>query len=694
MKLGRWWTVILAFGTAVIGFLVWLSKSADALDIGDKLASVSGALLALAGLFVGLVGLRANAARAVIRDAGQALEDLARLVSRQWEREANARGLTQQAPLDVRWASTQRPVAPSAAEIVGVEAMAARPTRLKLRGGVEDLADALQMLPSHQLVLLGEPGSGKTSAAALLTLQLLAQRHVGDPVPVLLSLASWDPKSQDIETWMMQRISVDHPVFRKRGVHGPEVAWDLIERRMILPVLDALDEVASKADAVRGIAHVVGRNRPMVLTCRADDYEEIIRETGILVGRAAVVELKPVDAVEAARYLRDGPQDADQRWKSVVTALRGDPEGLLARALSTPLAVYLAKTAYASPSTDPADLLALPTLTAVEHHLLDAYLPALYSLPDALNARKWLAFLARRLAMNPSAGNLAWWRLFLLLPRPYVITSATRAALVGALFALGVTILAIAKGRLGPPEDVRAFAIWCLFLLIIHLVGAVIVASVGALVGLAVTLVASWRPEVEKFIVLVPLPKTMVLTLRGTVRIILRQATLGVLMMLVMGALLMHDVRLKNLLAVGLLMGLGASIPALAETISLDIPVDARSALSDDRKATLIYGPSLAAVLSLAMVLLLAGTSKPLSAGSAAIVVIIVSSFVVWWQVPGAWFRFATARLCFALFRKLPWHLVRFLEDAHHRGVLRQVGAVYEFRHQRLQQYFSQQGSE
>jgi hypothetical protein len=33
----------------------------------------------------------------------------------------------------------------------------------------------------------------------------------------------------------------------------------------------------------------------------------------------------------------------------------------------------------------------------------------------------------------------------------------------------------------------------------------------------------------------------------------------------------------------------------------------------------------------------------------------------------------------------LPWQVMRFLDDAHHRGVLRQVGAVYQFRHAQLQ---------
>jgi hypothetical protein len=40
---------------------------------------------------------------------------------------------------------------------------------------------------------------------------------------------------------------------------------------------------------------------------------------------------------------------------------------------------------------------------------------------------------------------------------------------------------------------------------------------------------------------------------------------------------------------------------------------------------------------------------------------------------------------------RLPWKLTGFLQDAYDRGILRQAGAVYEFRHHTLQTYLSQQ---
>ncbi|MEZ0094419.1 hypothetical protein [Streptacidiphilus sp. EB129] len=46
-------------------------------------------------------------------------------------------------------------------------------------------------------------------------------------------------------------------------------------------------------------------------------------------------------------------------------------------------------------------------------------------------------------------------------------------------------------------------------------------------------------------------------------------------------------------------------------------------------------------------------------------------------------------RLWLPLTGKLPWDTVAFLDDAYQRGVLRQTGAVYQFRHLRLQHHLA-----
>ena len=55
-----------------------------------------------------------------------------------------------------------------------------------------------------------------------------------------------------------------------------------------------------------------------------------------------------------------------------------------------------------------------------------------------------------------------------------------------------------------------------------------------------------------------------------------------------------------------------------------------------------------------------------------------------------AWGQWAVfSRIWLPLTGRLPWAVVPFLEDAYQRGVLRQAGAVYQFRHARLQHHLA-----
>jgi len=50
-----------------------------------------------------------------------------------------------------------------------------------------------------------------------------------------------------------------------------------------------------------------------------------------------------------------------------------------------------------------------------------------------------------------------------------------------------------------------------------------------------------------------------------------------------------------------------------------------------------------------------------------------------------SWARYSLARVLLALTGRLPWRCTAFMVQAHHRGVLRQNGATYQFRHIDLQ---------
>jgi hypothetical protein len=54
-----------------------------------------------------------------------------------------------------------------------------------------------------------------------------------------------------------------------------------------------------------------------------------------------------------------------------------------------------------------------------------------------------------------------------------------------------------------------------------------------------------------------------------------------------------------------------------------------------------------------------------------------------------AWVCFTIVRCWCAIRGELPWRTMRFLDDAARRGVLRRVGAEYQFRHLRLQEHLA-----
>jgi hypothetical protein len=53
------------------------------------------------------------------------------------------------------------------------------------------------------------------------------------------------------------------------------------------------------------------------------------------------------------------------------------------------------------------------------------------------------------------------------------------------------------------------------------------------------------------------------------------------------------------------------------------------------------------------------------------------------------WGRYTLARTYLAARGRLPWAIAAFLDDAHRLGVLRQVGAVYQFRHALLRDHLA-----
>src|SRR5918999_1745744 len=343
-----------------------------------------------------------------------ALTRLAATVTWQWRNEVAGRGVQQPVPLRVRWSSTGRPVAAERDVVLDEDATEWR--EVPLEGHLDEIVTTFTGLPHRQLVVLGGPGAGKSVMATLLTLGLVTgwqSSQPDEPVAVLLALASWDPDGEDVETFLARRLAEEYGFLADPAPGGTTVAEYLLAHRRLVAVLDGLDELPAErhGPAVEALDRFAAAGHPLVLTCRAEEYEHAVTATGAVLSRAAVLELLPVDVADVIAFLRH-PAPARARWEPVLEHLREHPDGQLATVLSTPLMVSLARARYLAPFTDPTELLDRDP-QELREALIDGFVLALYrdsrDYPPG-KAMRWLSYLAYQLD-GAGTRELWWWTL-------------------------------------------------------------------------------------------------------------------------------------------------------------------------------------------------------------------------------------------------------------------------------------------
>ncbi|MEV0461292.1 hypothetical protein, partial [Catellatospora methionotrophica] len=300
----------------------------------------------------------------------------------------------------------------------------------------EDLLTVLNHPHVRHVVVLGRPGAGKSTTALLFVAAATAPDHAA-AVPVPLSIAAWDPAAGGLESWVVRQIAEQYP-----QVSATE-AEHLVERRLIVPVLDGLDElpVRSRELALHELETSAGAGLRAVLTSRTDEFREIVERQGVL-PQAIVVDMEPVSVPDAATYLGEREPTDSTRWSGLTGRMAEQPTGPVAAALATPLMISMARQAYRDPGTSPSDLLTLPTEEQIRSRVLSRFLPSVYgSEPAAARAGRWLSLLSRRLPAQPGDPNLHWWRLARLVPRPVLVLLAALqlavlCAVPGALLTL------------------------------------------------------------------------------------------------------------------------------------------------------------------------------------------------------------------------------------------------------------------
>ncbi|MGW1372994.1 helix-turn-helix domain-containing protein [Streptomyces sp. NPDC002446] len=653
-------------------------------------------------------------------------EQLAQTVAARWRREEEQRQVHDPYPLPVQW----RPVAEELTDHwANIRRLPAGGTHgpLDLSGQLDRIVEVYRRIPSGRLVVLGRSGSGKTILAVRFVLDHLKSRRRAEAVPVIFSIGSWDPTAITFRDWLAAQLTRDHPGLAGKGPGGSSLAAALVETGRVLPVLDGFDEIAGglRRPALEALN---ATTLPLLLTSRPAEYAAAVAETDVLTS-AAAVELTDLTLSDLADYLPRTTRKArggalsSTAWDPVLSELRKRPLSQaganLAAVLTTPLMVTLARAVYSdTPDHAPASLLDTRRFGSpeeLEDHLLDNFTATVYrprpehhtgSRPrrtfDPERAQYWLGYLAHHLTRLDTP-NLEWWRLGCVLRR------STRTLVSALVICLAIGIVDGAVGTLFDPLEYQ---------LADGLVAGVLA---GLLFG-----IAYWFMVAAKDTAVQPSGVRMKLfgKERRTRRRALPRLAIGLLCGLVFGVgygfvrgalngVLVHaslptvlEIGLGDGLVYGLVFALAAG-PAFGLLALFETPLDIRSAVNpvsllrtNCRTVAgqlLVWAPAFGLLVGFGSMVAIPPMQAILGPVvwhlTAAVKLGVISglggalgyalSLTAW----GQWAVFA--RIWLPLTGRLPWSVVAFLEDAYQRGVLRQAGAVYQFRHARLQHHLA-----
>jgi WD40 repeat protein len=245
------------------------------------------------------------------------------------------------------------------------------------------------------LLILGEPGSGKTITLLQLARDACAraEQDPTQPIPVVFVLSSWAQTKLGLAAWLTEELNTKYQIPEKIGA-----SW--IENNDLLLLLDGLDEVApgqrsACVEAINAFRRDYGLTA-MAVCSRIAEYEALMKRLKL---QGAVV-LQPLTAPQVDRYF----SAADADLTSLRTAMQSD--AALQDLAQSPLMLSVMTLAYQGL---PAEVLQGGDLESIESrrdHLFATYVDRMFKRRKA-NRRypverglNWLTWLARNMAQH------------------------------------------------------------------------------------------------------------------------------------------------------------------------------------------------------------------------------------------------------------------------------------------------------
>ncbi|MEU4232624.1 NACHT domain-containing protein [Nonomuraea sp. NPDC026600] len=666
-------------------------------------------LTGLFGLVIVLPALRE-------RDTGQvaqlepALTALRTMVKDQWHNEAVRVLALETDPMPVRWNMIDEPRFLDGPDGVAV---GGEVTWSGSSDQIEGLAGRFRG-SGRRLVVLGGAGAGKTTLAIQLVRELVRDSGAQEPVPVLLSMNSWDVKEfAHFDDWLADRMEQGYPALR---AFGTDTVRLLFRDGKIVPVLDGLDEMptASLPAVLTELNQALPAETRLVITSRTAEYADAAQA----LDRAAVVKAEPLSAAAAAGYLnkilaRTVPHPG---WQRLLDRLRDGQVTPLSETVSSPLGLWLLRTVYAAtPATDPSPLLnpaRFATAAALRAHLFDRLIPALiearppaqgsdadlfrpHRLYQPEQVTQWLSHLAGLLDRTPvetdsvqvggkSIGvrDFAWWRL---------AATTLRRPPPGPGVMLALLLVSGAWGLILATVLLKDFSWW----FVVGGMGIVIAYREGA----SHSDHGTWaydqpgyvdlRLRRRTFSLLSRLLSTLSLTLGIVIWTALVLAAGYAVFDLITGKPLTDA--LTATVVVVLLFGPAFLLTSLTDAVVrwAEAPaVDGRASTPltswrADRRLNLVrllVGGFLGALIGAVAIGAAGASPSEVAVG----ILVLATAGAAYGAVSGkqhAWPVYVLATFSLARGRRLPRRLMAFLDDAHRLGLLRAVGPLYQFRH-------------
>lgn len=150
----------------------------------------------------------------------------------------------------------------------------------------------------RRMVILGQPGAGKTVLMLQLARGLIAEARadVSKPIPVVLALSSWAANPRPLEDWLRDEL-------REKYGQSPKVVDDLVLGEQLLYLLDGLDEVAEelRESCLQEIKIYVesGRDVDYVLCSRAKEFKKLTTRLDVI----GEIVLQPLTERQIYGYL-------------------------------------------------------------------------------------------------------------------------------------------------------------------------------------------------------------------------------------------------------------------------------------------------------------------------------------------------------------------------------------------------------